>query len=340
MTGTATAFTAEATARLDDYLRQVRAALDGLPDVSADEVEADIRDHVAAEVRGDGRTVTLVRLEAVLAALGPPAVWRPDAPAAGPTFSSKRWLVGVAGTLLRGPEDWRLAYLCFICFVLVVPTGGILLIPAYLLGRAAVELARDMGQPLGARRWLVYPGILAVSVPLLLGLAFAPPVVATIVSADLASDARIYRDVVQSVAADGTVTFRPGVDAEHDWRHWGLNRAGVRDSALDRRAVRVWRISEADRRTHERVLAVMERLPVPPQVQVVAFTAFLALGALLAWWLVVGVGMWAFPAWPVTVFHPLLDGYDWLHGVRLAAVCGIGLAAWAGAAQSIGVLGG
>ena len=44
--GTMIEFTPEAEARLVEYLRQVRAALSGSPDVSPDEIEADIREHV------------------------------------------------------------------------------------------------------------------------------------------------------------------------------------------------------------------------------------------------------------------------------------------------------
>jgi hypothetical protein len=77
--------------------------------------------------------------------------------------------------LRSGPDDWRLAYIAFGLFVasfLLLPIGGILLIiPAMLVSRAYVELARDRGEPLGARRWLVYPSIavvLAFSVGLLI----------------------------------------------------------------------------------------------------------------------------------------------------------------------------
>ena len=70
-------FTAEATARLESYLLRVRLALRGVPGVSADEVEADIRDHVATALRPVAAPVPLDRLEPVLEALGPPSGWRP-----------------------------------------------------------------------------------------------------------------------------------------------------------------------------------------------------------------------------------------------------------------------
>ena len=69
-------YTAEATARLERYLREVRAALAQSPDVNPDEIEADIRDHVATELRNKPHA-TLADLERVLLQLGPPEVWAP-----------------------------------------------------------------------------------------------------------------------------------------------------------------------------------------------------------------------------------------------------------------------
>src|SRR5204863_4951295 len=45
---------------------------------------------------------------------------------------------------------------------------------SYILGRAAVALARERGSPLGPQRWLVYPPLVIVSLPLLVGLLLWP----------------------------------------------------------------------------------------------------------------------------------------------------------------------
>ena len=209
--------TAEAAARLESYLLRVRLALRGVSGVSADEVEADIRDHVATALRVVAAPVTLDQLEPVLEALGPPTGWRPAGAGAGgfdwrdALAALRRRLTNAAGVLSRGPDDWRLAYLCLVFTVLAVPTFGLGLVVAYLLGRAAVELAHERGETLGARRWLVYPALVAVSLPALLAVLLWPLAVTPVAMESAVKPAETYRDVVRSVDADGTVHFRVGV---------------------------------------------------------------------------------------------------------------------------------
>ena len=332
-------FTAEATARLDRYLVEVRAALRGVPGVSADEVEADIRDHVATALRPAAAPVALDRLEPVLEALGPPSGWRPAGAGAGGSdwraalAALRRWLAGVGGVLYRGPEDWRLAYLCLALTALAVPTVGVILLPAYLLGRAAIELAHERGQSLGARRWLVYPAVVAVSLPALLAVLLLPLAIAPIVLTASVEPAETYRAVVKSVDADGTVQFRPGaapsVNSRTDSR---LTGAGMTSTGPIGR--QTWHINEWSRSAHERTLAAMDALPVPPALAGPALIAFAVVGGLLAWWLVVGVTRRAFPRTAAAVFHPLLSAET--GGVPLGLIaCGVALAAWLGAAREL-----
>jgi hypothetical protein len=195
-----TAFTPEADARLAGYLGQVRAALAAASGVDPAEVEADIREHVDAEFAGRPGSVGLADLDEVLTRLGPPAAWaggggdaRPIAEQLGAGARAVRdglrqTARGVADVLWRGPEDWRLAYLTFAAFVvaLVAVYQGlsyrgpdpyfrplVAVLAAYLLARATVTAARVQGVDLGARQWLVYPPLVLVSLPLLVGtLAF------------------------------------------------------------------------------------------------------------------------------------------------------------------------
>lgn len=188
-----TAFTPEAEARLEEYLRQARAAVARDPEVSPDEIEADLREHVGTEFRAAVRPVTLTELEAVLVRLGPPETWATAGGRStkdvvvGDLTALGRWVRqrtrGVMSVLWRGPEDWRLAYLAFGLFCLGVLTlpivvGVLLLAASYVLGRAAAELAKETGTPLGPRRWLVYPGVLVVSVPLFLAVMLWPVIAA------------------------------------------------------------------------------------------------------------------------------------------------------------------
>ena len=332
MTATPTDLTADAAARLERYLLEVRLALGGVPGVSADEVEADIRDHVATALRPVAGPVTLAELRPVLEALGPPAGWRP-AGAAGGGFDRRaalaalrHRLAGAGGVLYRGPDDWRLAYLCLACFALALPTRGVGLAAAYLLGRAAIGLARERGDALGARRWLVYPPVLAVSLPLLLAVLAWPLVIAPQVLESAVWPAETYRDVVTSVDADGTVHFHAGAAPTGSSRYdHGLTRAGLTGSGPAGR--QTWHLHGRDRAANERVLAAMDALPVPRRHSGLALAAFAAAGGLLAWWLVAGVTRRAFPHATALVFYPLLRRET--RGVPVALIaCAVGLVAW------------
>ncbi len=306
-----TLLTDSAEARLNDYLAQVRQALDAHPDVSPDEVAADVREHIDTEFAPLRRPVTLSELNSALARLGPPTQLAvgasSQAPTAGePPFDWKvfvsglrRKALGVLGTLRRGPEDWRLPYLTFGLTLLAPFTFGITLIAAYFLARATVELAKEKGQPLGARRWLVYPAILGVALPLLLALMFGPAVaVGNIAEVEL-------RDAMR------------------------LERAGWKD-------YQVKPIPEADRAYYAKLLAVVRQLPVVnTRHQEVLLVVLSVAGFLAAWWTLLGLAMWALPRGATTLFHPLLDGYDWLHGVRLATCSGLVFLVWAGNAYRL-----
>ena len=125
MTGaTMVQFTPDAEHRLGEYLRQVRSAAARSPGVSPDDIEADIREHIAAEFHAAVRPVGLAELEAVLVRLGPPAQWvsanstaRPAEVLAGQARSFREWVRqtwrALLAVLWRGPEDWRLPYLAF-----------------------------------------------------------------------------------------------------------------------------------------------------------------------------------------------------------------------------------
>ena len=205
---TMTMFTEEAEVRLHQYLDDVRAAANGLIDVDPDEVVGDVREHVEMAFHNAEVPITLLTLEKVLAQLGPPNGWTRDSEKKSTlrqlwervvaavvwvrlwgerhyekTMRSDNAVFAKLSQVLRfGPDEYRLSYLAFGLFTIGVIVWP-LLIPAYFLGRAALSLSA--GRELGGRKWLVYPPIVLISVPLLL-VTLIGPILAGAALADLA----------------------------------------------------------------------------------------------------------------------------------------------------------
>jgi hypothetical protein len=327
MTGAAamTAFTPPAEAQLHDYLSQVRHALYAHPDVSPDDVEADVREHVATEFAGLSRPVTLGELEAVLTRLGPPTQWaaagaNSQAPPRIEPFDwtdfvvrVRRRVLGVFATLWKGPEDWRLPYLTFALTLLAPVTAGLSLIAAFVFGRAAIELAKEKGQPLGARRWLVYPAILVIVFPLLAAILFTPAVLAGKVGADAIHEAHSW-------ARLNWQTEKVTVEKE--------TQPAKGERPAPPKYLRVYTpIPEDERANHERVLNVERLMPGNADVRRVLFVLFCGAGGLATWWTVLGLLAWAFPR-VLVIFHPLLDGYGGRHGMIFAGWAAPALLVW------------
>jgi len=186
--------TPEAQVYLEDYLADVRSAVAGHQSVSPIDIEQDVREHVFAALEGAESPVTATQLAAVLDRLGPPAEWVADEPRSiwkyladrlkpvghravegikalpGEAYQAGR---GLAARVRGMSHDWRLAYITLGLFVLgmIFPP---LWIASYFVARADLSSARERGETLGARRWLVYPPLLIVSVVLFLALAAWP----------------------------------------------------------------------------------------------------------------------------------------------------------------------
>jgi hypothetical protein len=138
----------EAQGDLERYLRQVKGALRGHRSVDVGEVERDVLSHVEAELSGQPEPIDSSSLRPVLARLGTPEAWVPaeDLP------PWRRLL----NRLHSGPEDWRLAYATFVSFVagFWLPP---LLIASLPVARATLAQLSARNEPIGARKWLVYP---------------------------------------------------------------------------------------------------------------------------------------------------------------------------------------
>jgi hypothetical protein len=147
-----TTFTADAQQLFDRYLETVRWSVRGVAD--PEEIERDVREHVASALDAEEQPVPSQTLHEVLSRLGDP--WQWVAPEDLPVW--RRMVMRFS----LGPEDWRLAYACFGLTILGLVTmpigvGVFVLIGAYLLARATYAIVSDRDGSLGARRWLVYP---------------------------------------------------------------------------------------------------------------------------------------------------------------------------------------
>ena len=150
--------TPAARERLDSYLQRLRTELRGTRSVVADEVEQSVREHIEIALAGAQAPVGVTEVIAVLDRLGSPERWLADE-------DRPAWRRVIA-KLRSTSDDWRLAYIAFGLFlasIVFLPIGGfLLLLPAMLVSRAYIELARGRDEPLGPRRWLVYPSIAVV----------------------------------------------------------------------------------------------------------------------------------------------------------------------------------
>ena len=162
--------TPQAQSRFDEYLQRMRRTLRGSRSVEPSEVEANVVEHVELALAGVPAPIGAERLGAVLEQLGPPERWIPDEERPAWRRALER--------LMHGPEDWRLPYLAFGLFclsMLLFPIGGVfLLVLAFLLSRAAVDLFAERDEAMGAKRWLILPSIYVLLFLLALGAIFAP----------------------------------------------------------------------------------------------------------------------------------------------------------------------
>ncbi|MHC4476454.1 MAG: hypothetical protein ACYTEL_12460 [Planctomycetota bacterium] len=147
--------THNAKTRLDDYLHEVRACLQGCKTVDADEVEQNITEHIENELAEADQPVSIDELNAVLQKLGSPQQWVPEE-----ELSVWRKMVL---RLRTGPEDWRLAYISFALLILAFIGGRIgllVLLPASVIAsRAALSAAANHDLPAG-QKWLIYPSLI------------------------------------------------------------------------------------------------------------------------------------------------------------------------------------
>lgn len=315
-----------AAARLEEYLVQVRAALAGAADVNADDIDADVREHVENELSAAPRPVPLPVLEAVLTKLGPPSQWGAGAdPTAlrraanllrehlrGARVAAVGGAQRVRLTLIHGPEDWRLTYLSFGLFALGLITMvafPLALVVCYLLSRAGIVVAREKGVTLGTgQKWLLYPPVVLVSAALL-GALVAVPVVLGGVTFSQVEQARDR--VAQS--------YRPAPLPSH--------------GELRKEPSAAWQKNAGPQLREDRALLLA--VPVAPKWAAHAAGLFVGFGALVGWGAVLGALGASFPGAVRAAFYPLCNGFERTHGTWLTIVCFVLLLPWLFAAYEV-----
>ena len=333
----------EAAARFDGYLSHVRAALAGTGDVSPDEIEADIREHVENELHAAPRPVSLPALDAVLTKLGPPSQWgttndptlfnrarhllreRLRDARAGAMERAKR----VRFTLWNGPEDWRLPYLSFGVFALGALTMivfPIALVVSYILARAGLAVAQEKGIALGAgRKWLLYPPVVLVSLVLLIALVVWPVVVGGITGREVAASTQR----VENFDRPDPVPRSAGEIRDAQMRQEWKERIALQEER-DARARREWKERIASQVEEDRKL--LATIPASPRWAPLAAALFVGFGAVALWWGILGAVTAKFPQATRAAFCPLCNSFESRHGMWVAVVCFVVLIPWGAAA--------
>jgi hypothetical protein len=153
-------FSGEASQHLERYLEEMRASMSQSEHDGVAEIEQDIRDHIEAELGERPSPISADELDAVLARLGSPAQWGAGSAAA----------VAVPHPISN--EDW-LAYASS-ALLLVGFAVPILWPVSFLLARWVLARIEQRGEPVGARRWLLYPPLAVVSIAIALFILFWP----------------------------------------------------------------------------------------------------------------------------------------------------------------------
>lgn len=195
--------TPAARQQLDQYLQRLRTKLRGSRSEVADEVEQSVREHIEVALEEADSPVSATQMIAILDRLGPPEQWVEDDAVPQP---AKNAIASIE-------RESRLPYVSFALVLASIAFfmffGFFLLIPAMFVSRAWVEQKRERGEPLGSKRWLVYPAIALVLGFVALLLLFLPPLSA--MALVLNGDASRFFDIPHTAA--GELRFTLGLRA-------------------------------------------------------------------------------------------------------------------------------
>jgi hypothetical protein len=177
--------TPAARQQLDDYLQRLRSELRATRAEVAEEVEQSVREHIEVALDDAPTPVSGTDMIGILDRLGSPEQWLGE---------EERAAASRVGS--SGADDSRLPYVAFGLVLASIVSfmffGFLLLIPAMFVSRAWIEQKRERGEPLGSKRWLVYPSIALVLAFVAVLLLLGPPLGAmALVRGELRFDAGV-----------------------------------------------------------------------------------------------------------------------------------------------------
>jgi hypothetical protein len=184
--------TDEARAHLDHYLRQMRSALSGQLSVDVSDVERDIISHIDAELSGEPQPVGAQRLTGVLDRLGAPDRWLPVDDAPREQQTSERAMSGAAWGLPAVTLALLILGIFSFMRMILWPVPLLLMLLSILMARVWLTTVGQQEEDIGARRWFVYPPLVAIYAPIAGALIAWPlPLVGGAMTDDAAMRARL-----------------------------------------------------------------------------------------------------------------------------------------------------
>ena len=137
---------------IEHYMQKVRARLRGAKSLDANEIQRDIQEHIERELESEAEPVGCDAVTGVLERLGAPQQWVPD--------EELSWWRKIIVRMQSGPDDWRLAYICFALFAfgfIIFPFWVIFFLPlSCYVARSTLSVAGGPDE-LGEQKKLIYP---------------------------------------------------------------------------------------------------------------------------------------------------------------------------------------
>lgn len=322
-----------AQGRLDDYLTELRQALSGSASVDPAEVERDVRDHIAAALEGHAPPVDTTVLDGVLSTLGSPAQWLPEgeiawfrqSPALWPAhFKQAAALVG--RRLAGGPESYRLAYSSLFGFILgawsvkrrgpideVLFASMIIFLVSFILARAALALF-GADRLTGGQKWLLYPSLLAVYLPVAAIVLIGPVAIAGGAAMKYQHE---FNRAREDLTAESHLLDKRIAEESHAWRV--AQTDGMRSRSLN--DIQTSLAGLVSRRE-----TVQQELKLPPHPTLwnVSLTPVVMIYGLIAiagaTWFLVGIFCTLFPRAVRNTLHPFADDFSRRMGFGLAVL--------------------